>query len=115
MKIRVEDYTGRYAITLEDGQTVLEQLRPALQNQETVELDFANVDIFASPFFNAAIGQLVRYFDSETLNNRLQVRNLSMDGNALLRRVIENAKQYYSDDIDRMRIDEVVTEQVSAD
>ncbi|MDF5723445.1 MAG: STAS-like domain-containing protein [Rhizonema sp. PD37] len=38
-----------------------------------VELDFGEVDIFASPFFNFAIGQLLRDIKSKDLNRLLKV------------------------------------------
>jgi hypothetical protein len=54
------------------------------------------VKIFASPFFNAAVGQLVKDFKPDSLNRLLKVQNLSPLGQDVLKRVIENAKLYFS-------------------
>ena len=63
-----------------------------------MELDFTKVGVFASPFFNVAIGQLLRDIKSEDLNRLLKVSNMTPAGLAVLRRVIENSKRYYSDE-----------------
>ncbi len=115
MNVQVSDLTGRYAITLEDGQALLEQLQPALERGEAIELDFANVDVLASPFFNAAIGQLVEHFDAQTLSQLLKIRNLSPNAESLLQRVITNATQYYSEENMRTQLDRILDDQTGRD
>ena len=61
-----------------------------------VELDFDGVSVFASLFFNAAIGQLLKDIGPETLNRLLHLDNLNPLGQDLLRRVIDNSKRYYA-------------------
>lgn len=51
---------GANCITLDDGQQVYNAIHPELTAGHPVELDFDRVEIFASPFFNAAIGQLLK-------------------------------------------------------
>jgi hypothetical protein len=67
--------------------------------------------VYASPFFNAAIGQLLKDIKSEDLNRLLKICNLVPAGLAVLKRVIENSKQYYSDENFRKAQDEVLLEQ----
>lgn len=78
---------------------------------QPVELDFERVDVYASPFFNAAFGQLLKDIKSEELNRLLKICNLVPAGLAVLKRVIENSKQYYSDENFRKAQDEVLLEQ----
>jgi len=96
MKCIVKEIVGENAITLEDGQGVHDCIRPALDRGEAVELDFSDVTVFASPFFNAAIGQLLKDHQAQELDRMLQVRNLNSAGQGLMRSVIENARRYYS-------------------
>jgi hypothetical protein len=96
MNCLVQETVGEDAITVDDGQTIHERIKPELLAGHEVELDFAGVDVFASPFFNAAVGQLLKDLKAEDLNRLLRVRNLNPVGNDLLRRVIENAKRYYA-------------------
>ena len=87
---------GEDAITFDDGQSVHEQIKPELDANHEVELDFDGVSVFASPFFNAAVGQLLKSTKPEDLNRLLRIINLNSTGYGVLRRVIENAKEYYA-------------------
>jgi hypothetical protein len=96
MRLIVRSIVGEYAITLEDGQRLYHQIAAALANGQTVELDFEGVTVFAAPFCNEAIGQLVKDHDPDDLNRRLLVQGLAPPGLELIRQVVENAKEYYS-------------------
>ena len=96
MKCLVREIVGDSAITLDDGQGVHERIQPALGRGETVELDFEGVSVFASPFFNAAIGQLLKDHQPQQLEELLRVENLNSVGRDLMQRVIENSQRYYS-------------------
>ncbi len=96
MKFFVRETTGEDAITLDDGQHVHDRIKPELVAGREVELDFDGVSVFASPFFNAAIGQLLKDIDSETLNRLLRIESLNLLGHDVLRRVIDNSKRYYA-------------------
>jgi len=52
--VKVHELVGENAITLDDGQTVYDQIAPSLKGDKPVEVDFADVDVFSSPFFNDA-------------------------------------------------------------
>lgn len=96
MKCNVKELVGGDAITLEDGQTVFDAIKPELERGGDVILDFGGVSVFTSLFFNAAIGQLLKSLKPSTLNKHLKFDNLSPEAYASLLRVIENSKQYYS-------------------
>ncbi len=108
MKYIVKDQIGENGITLQDGQKVFEVIFPELSQNHEVELDFTDVKIIASPFLNAAIGQLLRDLSSDELNRLLKITNLSVLARPVLKRVIENAKQYYANDAIRQAIETVV-------
>ncbi len=111
MLYKLKSLVGQNCITQEDGQRVYELIHCELVAGNSVELDFAGADVFASPFFNAAIGQLLRDIPSEKLNKSLELLNLNQIGDQLVRRVIENSKIYYSQESVRKAIDEVMTEE----
>ena len=62
MNFSIHQLVGPNCITVEDGQIVYEQIYPELKQNRPVELDFKDVRLFASPFFNAAIGQTIQRF-----------------------------------------------------
>ena len=95
MRIEVATIVGPSAMTLTDGNAVYAVIMPLLSRGEVVELDFSGVHVFASPFFNAAIGQLLASVQSSTLNALLKILNLAAPGDRLVRDVIRNAKRFY--------------------
>jgi STAS-like domain of unknown function (DUF4325) len=114
MKYNIYEVIGKNCMTPNDGKKVYNLTHPELLAEHHVELDFAEVDIFASPFFNFAIGQLLRDIQPEKLNELLKISNLNPIGKQVLKQVIENSKQYYSNEDTRKVIDRVVTEQADS-
>lgn len=113
MKHEILTLVGKNCITPGDGQKVYDLVHPELLAEHQVELDFTGVEIFASPFFNFAIGQLLRDIQLTTLNRLLKFSNLNTVGKQILKLVIENSKRYYSDQNFRSRVDQVISEQAN--
>ena len=101
-------------MTSEDGQKVYDAIYPKLIAGHHIELDFADVQIFASPFFNFAIGQLLRDIPTDTLNKLLKLSHLNPVGMKILKRVIENSKEYYSNANACKAIEKVLSEQAES-
>lgn len=110
MSYRIYEMTGEYATDAESGQQIYDLIHTPLQANQPVELDFSGVNVFASAFFNFAIGQLLNDVPADRLNQRLQVTNLSHSGSSILNRVLENAKRYYSDTQYQEAVDSVLEE-----
>lgn len=116
MRIDVHSIVGKNAITLRDGEALFAVLVGALTSGQQVELDFSKVEIFATPFFNAGVGQLLAHFQPEQLNTQLHMSNLSKIGDSVLRQVIRNAKHYFElDDEGRKVIDHLIEQAGSSD
>lgn len=110
MKFELRSLVGPNCVTLQQGQKIYELVRPHVGAGTAVELDCAGVNVFASPFFNAAVGQLLRDFSFEDLKNLLHVEGLSAPGKSLLHLVVENSKEYYGDLEAQKIIDAIVVE-----
>jgi hypothetical protein len=95
MQLAVRDICA-FAITGEDGQAVFDRIKPALRRGEAVEIDFRDVTIYSAPFFNTAIGQLLRDFKRKEVMQLLKFENLAPDGRDVVRQVIDNSEKYYS-------------------
>ena len=96
MKCLVHVTIGEDAITLDDGQSIYQQIKPELLAGHEVELDFDGVSVFAAPFFNAAIGQLLKDLRPEELEPVAAGAQPEPDGLRIAQCVIENAKKYYA-------------------
>ena len=94
-KLRIFDLVGEHCVTSQDGQKVYNQIVPKLKANKRICLDFDGVNVFASPFFNFAVGQLLRDFRPDKLNQLLTVASLTPDGTSVWKRVVQNAKEYY--------------------
>jgi hypothetical protein len=111
MEIKVKDLVGENCITREDGNKIYNLLFPQLSVNRHVTLDFSGTNIFASPFFNAGIGRLLKDFKKEQLDTLLKVNNLNPIGISLLKLVIGNSAQNYQDASYQQTVDEVLKEQ----
>ena len=107
----IRNLVGGICITPDDGQKVYDLIHPELIAGNLVELDFTGVDIIAPPFLNAAIGELLKDLQPEDLDHLLKVSDLIPLGMRVMKRVIENSKEYYSDEKTRKAVDEVLREQ----
>ncbi len=97
IKIKVSDITGSpLCISAEDGQRVFEKVERLLKEGNQVAISFKNVTMLISLFLNVAIGQLYGSFNEDEIRTKLKVEGLSPDDMELLKRVVDNAKKYYS-------------------
>lgn len=111
MEYSVREQIGPRAIIKEDGQKVYDAIHPVIREGGSVTLDFGGVSQFASPFFNFAIGQLLKDLTVDELKARLHIIHLTQDGMAVVSRVIENASQYHQDEDFRQIVDAILEEQ----
>lgn len=86
-----------FCVASSDGQKVYDRLASILKEGRSVTLSFHNIATLTSAFLNAAIGQLYGVFSEEQIRSLLKVQDLQSDDLALLKRVVETAKQYFKD------------------
>ncbi len=110
MNLGIKELIGTRCIIKEDGQKIYDIIHDPLKQGKTVTLDFRDVTQFASPFFNFAIGQLLKDINEEDLRKLLKITNLNGVGHHVIKRVIENASQYQTD-IDYQKIVHDILEQ----
>lgn len=94
--IKVFDLIGKNAISMQTGDKIYVILREKIINGEQVTLDFDGVTLFASPFFNSAIGRLLQDNEISKLQQQLKFEHLDEVGRNLLNLVIRNAINYYN-------------------
>lgn len=80
-----------------DGQKVYDRLEMAFKEHHRITLSFNNISMLTSAFLNAAIGQLYGSFSEEQIRALLEVQDMQSEDLALLKRVVDTAKQYFKD------------------
>lgn len=108
MNIKVVDYIGRSALSMAKGNQLYELIIPKIEGGESITLDFENVEMFASLFFNTSIGRLLKDFKPEELQEQVKFINLTPVGRNLLRRSIRNSAEYFSNSSVREAVDNIV-------
>jgi hypothetical protein len=111
MKLSIKDKIGPRCIIKEDGQKIYSAIHESLKQGETVTLDFDGVTQFASPFFNFAIGQLLKDIKEDDLRRLLHIEKLNETGRLVVERVIENAAKYHGDKDYRKIVDDILEQQ----
>jgi hypothetical protein len=107
-----ETVGSQLCVASSDGQKVHDRLAVALTEGKHVVLSFRNVTTLTSAFLNAAIGQLYGTFGEDKIRALLAVQDMQQDDIALLKRVVETAKQYFSDP---QKFDQAVRETLGDD
>jgi STAS-like domain of unknown function (DUF4325) len=113
MKYQIRDLIGVYCVTPQNGQEIYHLIHPLLIAQTEVELDFLGVKACATPFFNYAIGQLLKDIDYQDVFRLVKYTNLSSVGHNTLGIVLDSAKRYYSDDNYREAVNKVREEELA--
>ena len=97
-KIHIYELIGsKDAVSSEDGNALFKEIFKALNEDTIVTLDFSKIEFITSTFLNAAIGQLYSKYDSAKLREYLKLENIVNGDLAILKRVVERAKQYFKD------------------
>jgi STAS-like domain of unknown function (DUF4325) len=113
MKYNIHQKIGNYCVTPLNGQKIYEIIHPVLIDGTAVELDFLGIKAYAAPFFNYAIGQLLKDISNEDVNRLVKCSNLSSTGTNVLQMVMNSAKRYYTDDSYRQAVHEIREEELA--
>jgi len=94
--IRIVDIVGSPDCTVpEDARKVLQAITNALRETQQVTISFSGVEDLTPRFLIVAIGQLYSEFPRAELKAKLRVVEISQDDLALLKRVVERAREFF--------------------
>ena len=65
LRVFLEKTVGENCASIDDGEKVLQLIRPELIKGFAVELDFENVKLVLTPFLNTCFGKLLEQFGKE--------------------------------------------------
>lgn len=100
-----------FAVEAEDGQKVFERIVKAIDQDSNVRLSFLNIEMTTTAFLNSAVGQLYDRYAEERIRKHFKVADTSKADEISLKRVVETAKQYYSNsDALKKSIEDIMNE-----
>lgn len=85
------------ALTQEQGNIIYKEIDSAFQNQDSIILDFSNMELIIAPFFSRSIGRLYEQYTDEQIQALLKMKAFPKEKQNTLNLVISNAKRYYAD------------------
>ncbi len=96
LEVKIIDIVGSPScINPEDGEKVKKVITTALRADKPVAISLEGIEDFTSRFLNSAIGQLYGEFSEQTIRAKLRITHADKDDLALLKRVVERAKEYF--------------------
>ena len=107
-ELKIFQLIGKNCITMDQGETIYNKIYPILKSDKSISLNFVDVEVFSSPFFNRAIGRLLQDISPDDLNRNLKVTNLTSTGLDVLKKVVENSKKYYQNTAFKNSVDQTL-------
>ncbi len=85
------------AVSADDGEKVYKIIEKNLDNKQSIEIDFSDIEITTTAFLNAAIGKLYSKFSGDDLNKYLKISSVENEDTSLIKKVVKRAKEYFAD------------------
>ena len=105
VKMRIIEICGPHCVAIQDGENVYKKITENLDKDLFVRLDFTGINTLTSSFLNAAIGKLFGKYNIIELEKRLSWKGLDESDTQLINLVIENAKEYFSKEKEKRKIE----------
>jgi hypothetical protein len=80
----------------DDAEKLLSVVEPLVEKKEKILLDFTNVKIFTTLFFNNALAKYLVELGPNEYERLFEIKNLSEVGETTYQHSLDNAKEYYA-------------------
>lgn len=101
------------AMTEDAGLQLRKKMLEAIQQEQHVILDFAGIELFATPFFNASIGYFVLQLSPKKFKEQVQAINLSDLGLETYSHSFQNAVSVYESKTDLDMVGKITAETIN--
>lgn len=96
-----------------DGLLIRKKIQDLLkQSEEKIILDFSEINLFATPFFNSFIGYFVIQYNPEKVSELIELINISELGKETYQHSFNNAKNFYQKNINTDNIGTIVANNI---
>ncbi len=98
-----------------NGLRIREEILKYFKEYDEVILDFSNITLFATPFFNSFIGYFVLQINPEKTKEKIKIINISDLGKDTYTHSYENAAYIYNKKINTEEIGKITSDNISED
>ena len=106
--------SGPYCVSADDGRSLKERIQEKLAAGEDVTVDFKSTSIFASPFFRAAFGDIIREMGNKNeFFDRVSFKNIQPSAKDLIRRIVNNIQKTTDDPAYTEKLNKILTEELA--
>jgi hypothetical protein len=110
LRIFLKKIVGEKCSSIDDGEKVLDLIRPELIKGFTVELDFEDVKLVLTPFLNRCFGSLLELFGREVIMTHVSMRNTSDELLQRINNFINRKEEEFIQSRDRKTLQEIFDE-----
>ena len=110
LRVLLEKTVGENCASIDDGEKVLNLIRPELIKGFSVELDFKGVKLVLTPFLNTCFGKLLEQFGSEVTMIHVSMRNISGELLQRINNFIDRKEEEFTQNHDKKMLQEMFDE-----
>jgi hypothetical protein len=110
LRVFLEKTVGKNCSSIDDGERILNLIRPELTKGLTVELDFEGVKSVLTPFLNICFGNLLEQFGREVTMTHVSMRNISDELLQRINNFINRKEEEFTQSRDRKLLQEIFDE-----
>ena len=110
LRVLLEKTVGKNCSSIDDGEKILNLIRPELIKGFSVELDFEGVKLVLTPFLNTCLGKLSEQFGREVTMTHVSMRNLSGEFLQWINNFINRKEEEFTQSRDRKLLQEIFEE-----
>ncbi len=110
LRVLLEKTVGKNCSSIDDGERILNLIRPELIKGFTVELDFEGVKSVLTPFLNICFGKLLEQFGREVTMTHVSMRNISDELLQRINNFINRKEEEFTQSRDRKLLQEIFDE-----
>lgn len=104
------------ALSMATGEKIRNEISSAFENYDKVILDFTDISLFATPFFNACIGHFITKLSPKVFNQKISCINLSELGQETYKYSYDNAIIVYERNLsenDKKEITDIIENNIN--
>ena len=110
LRVLLEKTVGKNCSSSDDGERILNLIRPELIKGFSVELDFEGVKFILTPFLNTCFGKLLEQFGREVTMTHVSMRNISDELLQRINNFINRKEEEFTQNRDRKLLQEIFDE-----